>query len=291
VKRHSLRHFFTASLILLDLSALALAFQAAYWTRFLWPYFLTHIPAAKGIPDIHFYDQTLYALIPMWGIVLFYAGFYKDTLLGAYDEFVLVAKGVFACSLLTIATTFAYRASEYSRLTIGLWALYSVIGVYVLRELDKALLRKLLFLVSGPQKVLVIGKSVALEAIRQMTGQQPFVQARFLDSLPAAPALESELKTGAISEVLLLQGALSSRAIMETAHLCEHLGVECKIVPDLLEMRRGEIILDGFCGLPTFRIKSLSLDGSNYLLKRSFDIAGSLLVLAIFSVPLLLIAV
>ena len=290
MKRHSLRAFYAASLVLLDLGALALAFQAAYWTRFLWPYFLAHVPVTKGIPDIHLYDQTLYALLPMWGVVLFYTGFYKDSLLGAYDEFILVLKGVFACSLLTMATTFAYRSSEYSRLTIGLWAFYSVIGVYILREIDKALLRQLLLWVSGPRKVLIIGKSSALEAIRQMTGRQPFVHALFLESLPETSALQSTLEGKSISEVLLLQGALSPRAILETAQLCERLEVECKIVPDLLEMRRGEIILDGFCGLPTFRIRSLSLDGSNYVLKRSFDIIASLMILAISSIPLLLIA-
>ena len=71
--------------------------------------------------------------------------------------------------------------------------------------------------------------------------------------------------------MLLLQGPLSSRHILEIAQICERLAITCKIVPDLLEMRRGEIIVDGFCGLPTFTIRSLSLHGANYLLKRSFD--------------------
>lgn len=272
------------------MSALALAFQGAYWTRFQWPILLSLVPATKGIPDIHLYHQTLYALLPMWGVVLFYAGFYKDSLLSAYDECVLVLKGIILCSVLTMATTFAYRASEYSRLTIGLWALYSVLGVYFLRELDKAFFRKLLFWISGPQQVLVIGKSAVLEAVRQMASHQPFVRVFFLDTLPDQTELERYLEIKKISEVLLLQGALSSRDILGTAQLCERLKVECKIVPDLLEMRRGEIIPDGFCGLPTFRIKSISLHGTNYVLKRGFDIVIGLLIMAVFFVPLVLIA-
>ena len=52
----------------------------------------------------------------MWLLGLFfYLGFYRDILIGAYDEFVLVLKGLPLCALLTTAMTFAYRAAEYSR--------------------------------------------------------------------------------------------------------------------------------------------------------------------------------
>ncbi len=56
---------FTASLLLLDLAGLTLAFQGAYFTRFQWPTFLSAFPATKGIPDISLYHQALRALLPM----------------------------------------------------------------------------------------------------------------------------------------------------------------------------------------------------------------------------------
>src|SRR6266478_6350712 len=135
VKRHSFRLLFTASLLLLDVCGLALAFELAYWTRFLWPAFLSAFPATKGIPDITVYHQALQALLPMCALVFFYAGFYKEALLSAYDEFVQVLRGVLLCSLMAMAMTFAYRGAEYSRLTIGLWAAFSVVILYVLREM------------------------------------------------------------------------------------------------------------------------------------------------------------
>jgi exopolysaccharide biosynthesis polyprenyl glycosylphosphotransferase len=291
VKRYPLRLFFILSLVLLDLAALALSFQLAYWTRFIWPFFLSIFPATKGIPDIDLYHQALWALLPMWGVVFFYAGFYKDAMLSAYDEFILVLRGMILSSFLTMAMTFAYRGAEYSRLTIGLWTLYSVILIYLLRELDRALFQRLLFWISGPQQVLVVGKGKALEAIRQMTKRQPFFRTHFLETLPHQESLEKDLARQHISQVLLLQGAVSSQAILETAQLCEHLHIACKIVPDLLGMRRGEIIIDGFCGLPTFSIQSLSLYGTNYVLKRSFDILGSLMILAVSFIPLVLISI
>src|SRR5262245_12454761 len=141
MKRNPLRLCFVASLLLLDIGALVLAFKAAYWTRFQWPFFLIYFPATKGIPDIAVYDQALWALIPLCAVVFYYAGFYRDVILSAYDEFVLILRGVILSSWLAMAITFAYRGAEYSRLTIGLWTLYSIALIYLMRELDKAFFR------------------------------------------------------------------------------------------------------------------------------------------------------
>ncbi len=291
MKRHPLRLCFLASLIVLDLCGLALAFQIAYWTRFMWPFFLHVFPATKGIPDINLYHQALWALLPMCGMVFFYAGFYSDAALTAYDEFILVFRGVAMCAFLTMAMTFAYRGAEYSRLTIGLWAGYSGLCIYLLRELDKACFRRLQFWVAGPQQVLIIGKGKTLEAIRQMSSHQPFISTHFAESTPSEEGLLKQIAQRKISEVLLLQGAISSDKILATAQICERAGIDCKIIPDLLELRRGEIIIDGFFGLPTFSIKSLSLHGTNYILKRSFDILLSVVIMLLFLVPFAIIAI
>src|SRR5581483_2375628 len=142
-----------------------------------------------------------------------------------------------------------------------------------------------------PQRVLVIGKGKTLEAIRQMASHQPFFRASFLETAATPEELEAYIKTHKILEILVVQGTISSQTILETAALCERLSIECKVIPDLLEMRRGEIILDRFCGLPTFRIKSLSLYGANYVVKRGFDLVVGSFILILFSVPLTLIAI
>lgn len=227
----------------------------------------------------------------MWLLVFFYLGFYRDVLLSAYDELVLVLKGVILCALLTTAMTFAYRSAEYSRLVIGLWAAYSVGTIYVLRECDKFLFRKLTEHASGPRHVLVIGKGTAADLVRDLAARQPFLRTSFVESLADTQAVEHYCQTHRISEVLLIQGSIPPETILDTAKFCEARGFECKILPDLLEMRRGEIIPDGFCGLPTFSIRSVSLHGMDYVLKRSFDIVCSLTVFTIFFVPLLIISV
>ena len=70
MKHHSFRMFFTASLLLLDICGLALAFELAYRARFLWPAFLNLFPVTRGIPDIALYHGALRALLPVLGFFL-----------------------------------------------------------------------------------------------------------------------------------------------------------------------------------------------------------------------------
>lgn len=290
MRRNSLKTLFIFSLFIWDVAALTLAFESAYISRFEWPLFLRYFPAFKGIPDISLYHQTLLALLPVWMLVFSYLGFYRDSLLSAYDEFVHVLRGVILCSLLTTAMTFAYRGAEYSRLVIGLWSVYSITFLYALREIDKALFRRLTLWIAGPQHVLVAGKGKAAEAIRQMASRQPFVEPFFIESFSDLEMLERHIQRHRISEVFLLQSSIPPKTILEASQLCEQLNIECRVIPDLLEMRRGEIILNGFCGLPTFHIKPLSLYGTNYILKRSFDVVVSILVLSFAFIPLLIVS-
>jgi exopolysaccharide biosynthesis polyprenyl glycosylphosphotransferase len=290
MRRNYLKPIFFFSLLLIDTCGLILAFQGAYWTRFNFSFFLNIFPVTKGVPSIALYQQTLWALLPMCLLVFFYLGFYKGILLSAYDEFVRSFKGVILCALMTTAMTFAYRGTEYSRLVIGLWTLYSVVLIDILREFDKLIFRRLQLLTNGPKHAMVVGKGKAVEAIQEMIQHQPFIHTSFVDSVPESDELEQWIKQKQVSELLLVQASLSPTAILAAAQLCDRWSIECKIIPDLLEMRRGEIIVDGFCGLPTFHIKSASLYGTDYLLKRTFDVVVSIFVLTVLFVPLTIVS-
>ncbi|HVO33313.1 MAG TPA: hypothetical protein VMU17_05300, partial [Elusimicrobiota bacterium] len=278
MRRARVRMVFIGSLLLLDSGALVLAFQSAYWTRFQSAFFLSIFPANKGIPPQALYHQTLSALLPVWLCVFAYLGLYRSTLLSAYDEFIQIVKGLILCSLFTTAMTFAYRGAEYSRLVISLWFFFGVLFVYLLRETGKAIFRRLTLVVEGPDHILVVGRGKTVQAIQQMCERQPFIESLFMESAPDHAAFTQQVRQHRISEVLLIQGALSAKSILDIAGWCEATNLECRVVPDLMEMRRGEIIVDGFFGVPTFRIKSLSLHGSNYWLKRGFDVVLSLTV-------------
>ncbi len=291
MKQRNPKLIYAVGMFFLDIAGLVLAFQAAFYTRFYWPAFIHLFPVTKGIPDPQFYQHSLLALLPVWGLVFIYVDFYKDSLAPAHDEWIRVLKGVFLASLLTATITFAYRSAEYSRGVFVVWSAYAAIFLFALHQLGKSLFQRLVFLSIGPQRLLVIGKGKVLEAIEHNVRLQSHVRATLLTSVPDRQALDAHVHRHGINEVVLLQGSVSVDQILDIAGYCEKQGVDCRIVPDLLEIRRGEIIVDRFLGLPTFNVKSLSLHGANYLLKRGFDMAISLIVLTLLFVPLVVISI
>ena len=284
------RTVFVLSLLLLDVGALVIAFGLAFATRFYWAPFLSILPAEKGIPLFNTYQSALYVLLPVWILVFHHSGFYRDDVPSAYDEFVRVVKGVVLASLLSTAMSFAYRGSQYSRLFIALWSAMSIVLLYGLRQADKAIFQHFAYRNSAHCAILVIGRSRAVEALRRMSSYYRHIQPFFMESAPTESELRGYIKEHGITEILMMQGALPASSILDICQLGEKLDIECKIVPELLEMRRGEIIVDGYFGLPTFHLKPLSLHGANYYLKRSFDITCSILVLTVISIPLLIIS-
>mgnify|MGYP001610659178 CR=1 FL=1 len=61
------------------------------------------------------------------------------------------------------------------------------------------------------------------------------------------------------------------------------------MVPDLLELRLGEVQIDATLGLPAYRIQHTSMTRLNFLAKRAFDLAFSGLLLAATALPLAIV--
>lgn len=288
-RRFILRHFLTIALILTDLGAILFSFQLAYFTRFESTFFLNYFPALKGIPDISLFYDPLWTLIPLWLLIFAWQGFYTESISSAYDEFILVFKGVVLAALVTMAMALAFGDGAYSRLVVGLWAAYSVFFIFLIREAAKTLFSNLFAHVSGPRYIWVIGRGKAAEAIRHAAERSATVRVHTTETAPQERAVQHAVEKEGLSEVILLQSSLSRDAILETARICELHFVNCQVVPDLFEMRRGQIIMNEFLGLPTFHVKPLSLHGANYTMKRAFDIALSLIVLTTLFIPLAMI--
>jgi lipopolysaccharide/colanic/teichoic acid biosynthesis glycosyltransferase len=93
-----------------------------------------------------------------------------------------------------------------------------------------------------------------------------------------------------IQEVLLANTKLSSVSIVQLATYCEERGVAVRLLPDILEIRMGEVVIDDSLGIPTFQLKPVSLYGSSFLVKRLMDVTLASLFLGVLSIPLALVA-
>jgi len=94
-----------------------------------------------------------------------------------------------------------------------------------------------------------------------------------------------------VNQVILTKTNWSENALLSMYDWCESASIDLKFVPDIVQLCRGEISIDSSLGIPIFHLKSISLNGFNFIFKRIFDVFASSLILILLSPLLGLIAV
>ncbi|MGQ0644932.1 MAG: sugar transferase [Elusimicrobiota bacterium] len=283
------RFFYRTALLLGDALCVYLSLRAAYWMRFHWPLLLDAFPAAKGVPSPELYVPLRSMALAVWMFSFVLSGFYRRLNMDAMDEIVRIAKGVAMGWLVVMAGTFLYRREEYSRLVLVLSGLNVVAGVFVFRELMKWLYGHVAFRWWEPHTVLVLGSGRMSKAIQRILGRHKEIN--LVHKTTRDPReIAGFLRDHPIREVFAAEPDLDHAALIAMSDACEEQNVPFRIVPDVLELRMGEVIFDDSLGLPTYRVKPISLHGWTYFYKRLFDVVFSTFIISAAVLPLLLIA-
>ena len=122
----------------------------------------------------------------------------------------------------------------------------------------------------------------------RILARHPGAPVRESNTLPEHSELERLLDGTDWYEVIVMRSRETHERILAAAEACDARGIRFAMVPDLLEIRMGEVQMDQHLGLPAYRIKHASLTRANFLSKRIFDVIFSLLVL-LASAPLWLL--
>lgn len=277
------RYFFLGLIFIGDLFLVYFSFVLAYQARFLWPWVIKIFSITKGIPTWEGYQQALYFVVFLWGIVFLYLRFYRDKFLPAIDEFIQIVKGISLGTILVMALTFLYRGFEYSRLVIGFaWSL-SIILIYSFHETMKLIDRFWLRKIFGPRRILVLGRGKIAQRVCDYLKSQAHLKPHYLPEIENNK-FEEIVKTRNIAEVIFAQFPIEHKHLLRVSERCEQLGLEFKFVPDILALKMGELTVDGEYGLPVLRVKPISLQGTNFFFKRFLDVLGSILIIS-FSLP------
>ena len=275
--RHALR---TVCHLAFDAAAVAGSYRLAFWLRFQSAWFLARFPLSGDPVAWSSYQSLLYAAVPIWLIL-----FNSNRLYSAYwgtsaDRFLQIVK---ACALgagATLVAAFMYERLAYSRLmlssvfpvSVALVSLSQTLALWI----DDALARH-----EAAKPVLLIGGGPVADLLRdRIVDRHPGAVVVERDALPAQAEFERLLGASDWYEVILLRTPDSHERVLAAAEACDARGVGFKMVPDLLEIRMGEVQMDHHLGLPAYRIKHSSLTRGNFWTKRVFD--------ALFSSALLL---
>lgn len=242
---------------------------------------MRRFPITGSEPGWTVYARVLYALIPLWLGIFWYASkLYTRPWRRGADRFLYVLKGAVLGALATLSATYIYGRLEYSRLMLLL-----AVGLTVLLvSLAEALVLRLdtwIALFESTSPVLLIGGGKVAELIRQnLRDRHPSLVVHEL-ARPEEPG--SVLRFAAdhgVSEIVLARSSATHGEILELAEACESADISFKMIPDLLELRLGEVQMDDSLGLPAWRIQHTSLNPALYFSKRVFDVVLSLGVLA-----------
>lgn len=282
---------YITGLFLTDAFVIYGAFWMAYETRFFCEVFTAVFPPHKGIPPWEKYQQALRAVIPIWMVVFGLGGrLYKSNFSNAADEFTAILKSTLIATLLIGAATFLYRQYEYSRFVIILGFLFSTAMLFLSREVWKAAIALAWDKLIAPETVLVLGEGKSIEAVVKLIRREPHKNLLVFAPSNLAEAERKIAEDPNMAEVYVSGRILQDESLQAMLDDCEERDVEIKVLPDLLEMRLGEVRVDDSLGLPILHLKPLSLHGLRFRAKRIFDVALSIAIIAVFFVPFVILA-
>ncbi|MDE2489572.1 MAG: sugar transferase [Elusimicrobia bacterium] len=276
--RHALR---TVCHLAFDAAAVAAAYRLAFWGRFEWAPFVSRVPLAGSPVAWRAYEPVLYAAVPLWLVLLYSNRLYTAAWLSPSDRFLQVLKSSALGTGTVLVAAFLYSRLAYSRLMLAgvfppavlLLSASQAAALWI----DGLLARR-----EAARPVLLIGGGPIAELLRErILARHPGADVRELANLPEAAELERRLDERDYCELILLRAGGERERVLAAAEACDARGIGFKLVPDLLEIRLGEVQMDPHLGLPAYRIKHESLTRANFAAKRAFDLLfSSLLLLA-----------
>jgi len=101
--------------------------------------------------------------------------------------------------------------------------------------------------------------------------------------LGAIDEVERFIVTLGIDVVIVTLEPEHHARMKDIVDLCDRRGVECMLIPDMIELLVGPRFYEEICGVPLIRVKGLRIKGFNAFVKRTMDLTLSLIAATLFS--------
>lgn len=265
--------------------------RLAYEIRFYFHFFIEIFPPFKGIPDWDIYQKALPIIITVWTVVVVFSKYYRQRNLNFYDVFVHIVKIVTSVFFILMALTFMYRDVEYSRLVILLSWLIAIGVLFCFQVLYNSFESWILKKIIGHHRILILGKGKPINFLKDSLSRKKGFKTYFYEQMLDERVLRRFIKRRKIEEIVIMRNDLTHNKLLKIASVCEALDVDFKFVPDMLELRMGELIIDQSFGIPLLQLRSISLYGFDFYFKRVFDIVFSIFIVALTIFPLIIISI
>ncbi|MCD6413913.1 MAG: sugar transferase [Elusimicrobia bacterium] len=227
-----------------------------------------------------FYSKLALGVVVIGIIAFYYNDFYNKTQITYIYELFRVIRACTVSFLFVLAVTFYWRPLTFSRLMFTYFWLIGIALVFMERELLKFFTGIFVKKFFQPEKVVVIGSGKICAALRRRLKLRHQV-GLWLKKLPSEKKIEELVKRRNFRSVIVAQFPVDHSMVVSLTNICETLGAEFQLVPDILELKLGDLVIDEFFGIPLLRLKPTPLTGTHLLMKNIFDVAAAILTFAV----------
>jgi exopolysaccharide biosynthesis polyprenyl glycosylphosphotransferase len=264
------------ALILLDLSGVTLGVYAALTLREV---YYGHTPPLWGV--LWRYEGDWLPFLALVTVLVFWQG----GLYGARERRPGVGRIIGSVGLVTVVTVaFGLGTGVLDFSTYGFFPTAFVITallIALLRESYEAATGDLLRVLGVRRRTVLVGAPETLLRLRVALGSRrsgieyDFVGEVGFEELPAA------LDGGGVDEVIVADSDIGERELLEVADLAQSRGASVRIAPKTTELltSRGEYVPGQ--GVPLFELRPPVFAGTDWVMKRGFDLLVSTAVIVV----------
>ena len=235
------------------------------------------------------YNKLITPVLLLFIYFFYHYKFYnKLQLTFVYELFRIIRAGCVAFGFVLVFTFF-WRPFSYSRLMLIYFLILSVIFVFTEREILKFVMDlciKKLFL---PDKILVVGRGKIVRALKRRM-RLKHQAALWINHYPDDEELRVFVQDRGFSGVVIAHFPLNHEKVVSIANACEQYGADFQLVPDILELKLGDLVMDEFFGIPLLKLKPTPLMGTHLFMKNVFDVSVTIAGLALLMPVFLIIA-
>lgn len=282
--------------LILDIIAIEAAFLFSYWLRFHTD-FLMIFRVGEEIPPFSTYFVTSLFIIPIWLLILHSYKMYTPhrTALPS-EDFITIIKAVTLGLLIIIGIAFFYREVSYSRfVVVSLWIsgiLFLVIDRLIVYLIQKKLykkgkqLKEAVIFGSNDSADLLFKKILSTELLGyKLSGYYSDNRnENYLNGLHYLGTIDDLIQSincGKHKTIFISLEPEEHSKLYYLLDKVEGINVEMMLIPNVLDLMTSSLKVKELDGIPLLKLKGIPITTWGRILKRSFDIIFSLLILLI----------
>ena len=277
------------SAVLVPLDALAIfgAFLLSYYVRVE----TTALPVADVIPFDR-YAKLSAAITVVWLVIFALFGLYRlHSTRRGLNEFSRLLAAVLVGSLVVVALIFFGDIDYFSRFVILFGFFTSLILVTLVRTAVRFVQQRLFRYGIGVRRAIIVGTGQPAQALAQaLTGSNRgyvilgFVETarankRKLKVIGSLSGVATMLKRLRPDELIDADPKLPDQQKLELLALAEDSHIDFRFSSNLTELATSRVDVTAVAGIPLMTIKPTPLEGWGRIIKRIFDVIGSLIAL------------